>query len=463
LFQEVSDDELAVLKDDSVAELSDAIRRDEAPAFVRSLCAFLIGAAIRGNDPEHAPQPRDRKYAMVLHTDVAKTKHHAQTELVQLVMKLFLRSIESGDGWFQRIFLTEWTSLSKSYSCAGGIAEQKATHQHVARILRDEEYTIQAVNSDKNVDSLLDSETAELILRETCNIFVGGNILDRGITIPRLISFYYGRNPKVMQADTVLQHSRMYGARTPMDVAVTRFFTTRNVYNRLKMTHQSDTILREDFEREVRTGASNVVLLSKSPKADSDGSRFSFCSVSKIALSNVVTLREDSAITLDNFETRGGRQVERILRKIEGMIRSEWRDSDSSHFIEHDYAADIMSELSSVLHPCKGALVNWDVMNGLLDCCTKTEVNDRRVIKLLAITGRDLNRAASMGKSADSIMSRGLRNRIYGSHRNNPTLVLLQQQGSADQGWNDYPFWWPILISPTKCKSMMYTASLPIA
>jgi len=65
------------------------------------------------------------------------------------------------------------------------------------------------------------------------HIFVGGNILDRGITIPNLIAFYYGRNPRTMQADTVLQHSRMYGNRDRRDLAVTRFFTSRDVYDRL--------------------------------------------------------------------------------------------------------------------------------------------------------------------------------------------------------------------------------------
>jgi hypothetical protein len=56
--------------------------------------------------------------------------------------------------------------------------------------------------------ALLD-ERAELKLRTPFNIFVGGNILDGGITISNLIAFYYGRNPRTMQADTVLQHSRM--------------------------------------------------------------------------------------------------------------------------------------------------------------------------------------------------------------------------------------------------------------
>src|SRR4051812_18183998 len=60
-------------------------------------------------------------------------------------------------------------------------------------------------------------------------------IFDRGITIPNMIAFYYGRNPKTMQADTVLQHSRMYGARDRRDLAVTRFHKRDIVDNRASL------------------------------------------------------------------------------------------------------------------------------------------------------------------------------------------------------------------------------------
>ena len=63
-------------------------------------------------------------------------------------------------------------------------------------------------------------------MRTPYNIFIGGQILDRGITVPNLLGFCYGRSPKRMQQDTVLQHARMYGARPRPDLAVTRLYTT---------------------------------------------------------------------------------------------------------------------------------------------------------------------------------------------------------------------------------------------
>lgn len=44
-----------------------------------------------------------------------------------------------------------------------------------------------------------------------CNFIVGGNTLGRGVTFPRLQTIYYTRSTKKPQADTMWQHSRMFG------------------------------------------------------------------------------------------------------------------------------------------------------------------------------------------------------------------------------------------------------------
>lgn len=44
-----------------------------------------------------------------------------------------------------------------------------------------------------------------------CNFVVGGNTLGRGVTFPGLQTIYYTRTSKKLQADTMWQHSRMFG------------------------------------------------------------------------------------------------------------------------------------------------------------------------------------------------------------------------------------------------------------
>jgi hypothetical protein len=88
-------------------------------------------------------------------------------------------------------------------------------YNQVAAALRDalinEELMITKVNSDKDIEELLDD--GQLRLRTPLNLFIGGQILDRDITIKNLLGFYYGRIPGRYQQDTVLQHARMYRSR----------------------------------------------------------------------------------------------------------------------------------------------------------------------------------------------------------------------------------------------------------
>ena len=44
-----------------------------------------------------------------------------------------------------------------------------------------------------------------------CNFVIGGNTLGRGVTFPSLQTLYYTRTAKKPQADTMWQHSRMFG------------------------------------------------------------------------------------------------------------------------------------------------------------------------------------------------------------------------------------------------------------
>ena len=55
--------------------------------------------------------------------------------------------------------------------------------------LAEGQLMITKVNSDNDIKNLLDDE-GQLKLRTPLNVFIGGQILDRGITINNLIGFY---------------------------------------------------------------------------------------------------------------------------------------------------------------------------------------------------------------------------------------------------------------------------------
>ncbi len=71
-----------------------------------------------------------------------------------------------------------------------------------------------------------------------CNFVIGGNTLGRGVTFPGLQTIYYTRSSKKPQADTMWQHSRMFGydrdsglMRVYIDEALYKLFADINATN----------------------------------------------------------------------------------------------------------------------------------------------------------------------------------------------------------------------------------------
>jgi hypothetical protein len=97
----------------------------------------------------------------------------------------------------------------------------------------------------KLVNGLTDEDVA---VKSPYNLFVGGNKLGRGVTIKNLLVSYYGRNPKRPQADTVLQHARMYGYRRK-DIGLLRLFLPPELHVVFKAINKMEQGLRDLIAR----------------------------------------------------------------------------------------------------------------------------------------------------------------------------------------------------------------------
>lgn len=92
---------------------------------------------------------------------------------------------------------------------------------------------------------LVNGDTDEdVAVKSPYNLFVGGNKLGRGVTIKNLLVSYYGRHPKNPQADTVLQHARMYGYRRG-DIGLLRLFLPPQLHTVFRAINQMEHGLRE--------------------------------------------------------------------------------------------------------------------------------------------------------------------------------------------------------------------------
>lgn len=79
------------------------------------------------------------------------------------------------------------------------------------------------------------------------NIVIGGNTLGRGVTFPGLQTIYYTRTAKKPQADTMWQHSRMFGY--DRDEGLMRVFLDENLYKLFSDINATNNSIISQVER----------------------------------------------------------------------------------------------------------------------------------------------------------------------------------------------------------------------
>jgi hypothetical protein len=249
LIVEVSEQEQDALRRQDMRRIAEnnVLETPNTQGLRRAITTFVLAAIVRRWQQTEAGE-RPKKYAMVIHNDVQRSAHSWQDQVIDWIFEAIVDAAENDSNRLRPLFDEAYSDLESSVAAdKGRMPPRDDAFDTLIDALQSDDIVVEKVNSDTDVMNLLDSK-AELKLRTPYNIWVGGNILDRGITIPNMIAFYYGRNPKTMQADTVLQHSRMYGARDRRDLAVTRLYTSRSVYDKLYTINGFENALRTAFE-----------------------------------------------------------------------------------------------------------------------------------------------------------------------------------------------------------------------
>jgi hypothetical protein len=238
-----------------------------------------------------------------------------------------------------------------------------------------------------------------------------------------------------------LQHSRMYGNRDRRDLAVTRFYTSRAVYDRLYTINEFENTLRDAFE----SGAheKGVVFI----QTDSNN-RVRPCAPNKVLLSNVVAVRPAGLYLPTGFQTRTARELTVAERELNTLIPRTVRDKQQFVEIDRGTALHIIAIIEKTLEFSDNEF-EWDAMRGLLDYYSDVRDGGDGKVLMLAETGRRLSREKSGDKSGLSILGGGtIRSLVLDPIRSKPALILLQQEGTRDLGWSGHQFWWPILAAP---------------
>ena len=456
LYVPITESELNVLRkeDRRVFKLEDALISQKIYMLRSAIIRFIVGACIRKIQQKKQGE-REKKYSFVVHTERQKDSHAWQERVVRAIRDSLIRSVNTNADLLKKLIRDAYNDLSKSVGLLSkSVPDVSEVTDEVIRALKKDSLIIIVVNSDKEAAQLLDDK-GQLKLTTPINIFIGGQILDRGITIDNLIGFYYGRRPKKYQQDTVLQHSRMFGSRTEEDLSVTRFYTALPIYNAMNRINEFDCALRDEFEK--LGHEAGVVFIYKDPN-----NRIIPCSPNKIKLSATTTLRPHKRMLPYGFQTKPKNRATEILKTIDELIDDlqEHRKLVEPFKIDLQSAKLIVDRIHRMFVYDPGYEWDFEAFKACMEFLSRDNSisSEKGKVWCLVRYDRNASRIKQDGSFFDSPDTSTTEGAIARSTAINiPMLMLFRQNGRKSDRWNGLSFWWPVLVAPHNTRTTVFT------
>lgn len=452
LFHAIDEGELQIIKN------SDRRRFKEEEVLISpkieglrtSIMNFIVGGCIRVIQNGGQVRGKKNKFSFIIHTEIGKASHKRQEDIISELIERLEIEAENDREILDKYIETSYNDLAKSVEGYGyEVPKIEEVMSYAKRAIKEQWLNKVIVNSENDINALLDDD-GQLRLRTPLNIFIGGQILDRGITIANLIGFYYGRSPQKMQQDTVLQHSRMYGYRSKEDLSVTRFYTTKDLYNRMSKINDFDSKLREDFEQ--GNFSKGVIFISK----DENG-RVIPCSPSKISISNTQVLRPGKTTTPVGFQTGYKTYIKNAIKDIDEILMANNNGEIDGNFkISKEEAVRIIKLIYSTLEIENHNTIDENAFVSLINYLSTKEVNvyarsNRNITRL-----RETSRYYSdMPYNRDNDLRQAKEMAVI-----EPTIMLMKQNGHEERGWRGAEFYWPVLVTQGNVGTAVYTSEL---
>ena len=454
--------------------LDSSVHSDNLDELNFAVVMYIFAAAVRSIQVRK--KSNDKYYSSCLiHCEIAQQNHDWQEEIIiKIIEEIRHAFIHKGNTDLHILDLEndayESLRLSNELGNKQGLIHEAfpsyaEIEAEVKRILERNDYVINVVNSEEpgKVATML-NEKGQLRLEQSLNIFIGGSILDRGITIDNMLCFFYGRDPKKYQMDTVLQHARMYGARDKEDMACTRFFTTPDIYDVLVKMNEFDEYLYDYLKAHrgsVRTDEFTSIVIGYDK-------RISPSAQNKYTPANTKVLKPCQRAYPVGFQTKEPAENSPIVgvidQKLIDLQKKNKPDENGFFLASYSDAVELINLVRSQYVYCESynnVGLEWDV-NDMITPLDHLTFNTDGMILMAVRTDRNVGRERENiydkhGRFIDA--PEGGSEIIVDKEAavDRPVLVLLRQNGSYEQGWRNTPFYWPVLTMPQNMQSGIFT------
>lgn len=433
------------IEDKRIFRIEEILSNEEKlPVFKKGIINFFVGVLVLKYKEE-----KNMHYAYVVHTATQKDNHFS----LQNIAEVFLEQIKNRDKVqetiIEKMLLQSYEDIKKSVIAYGKyMPPYEYIKEQFYMVIDKRYYSIDTVNNDNDVEALL-NEDGELKLTTPFSIFVGGQMLDRGVTIPNMIGFYYGRNPKTMQQDTVLQHSRMFGYRKNL-LPVTRFYTTERIHSNMEKITEIDIALREDIENKKQ--GNGVYFITQKDQ------NIRPCSPDKIRVSDIVLLQGYKRLLPVGFSPVCKTVYDKINKNIEKLLNEGKNIDEHSYLFKTKQIEELIEEVYKTFKQDKETyrFITSDEMLTSLKYFSKRDKVYCLVYKNVNV-GKYKNKEFKLQDSPDTGQTHLKRAKELAVE--DPCLMLFQEKGMSD-GWNGRAFWWPVLVAPKNVPKTIYASKI---
>ena len=340
-----------------------------------------------------------------LHPSYKIQDHQAFSKKIQAFLNDLVQAVNNGEdlaGSFKESYL----DLQKTKP---DIHHFDEIYEKLTALLENKKIATLVVNSQTEAD---------FNLEKGFNIIIGGNVIGRGLTIPKLQTVYYSRTAKKPNADTFWQHSRIFGY--DRDKSLLRLYIPSDVYHFFVQLNQANNLIIE----QAKNSDGNIqIIYPKSINPTRKNVLKSDSINQMVGGVNYFPLHpnENNLLTINNL----------LPSVLTNKVQSDLYKIDIEElFLILDKLGDYLPD-------------DWDKKKFIGGIEALKTQRPTFKIYVLVKTGRNLSRATGTMLSEED-------RKLGEKYPNDLFLTLYQVVGNKDKGWQGKDFWLPNIKLPHK-------------
>lgn len=427
---------------------------------VMAVLQYLISTAVRSIQEKNIPYSSAAVFHIAFQTETHGKLGKNINNIIE-GLKDYVKAGKNSNPYLEDLFDTIYSDLKESNrkgknsgEISIDIPSDEVVFSKLSEILINEDYAVTQVNKN-NKEAF---ENGYLKFEKTCNIFIGGKLLDRGITIPHLLTFFYGRLSQGQ--DTTMQHIRLFGNRSNEDMAVTRWYATEINRARIERMFEIDESIREQIKAYGGDTQLNVTFHGEEED-------FQPTAKNKLAASQMDVVKPLKRFLPVGMWIVNNEKTKEKIQKIDAYIRFIGASRDEKGFFECDFeiAKSILNQIQETYKydsRWNNQTFEKDIywMINVLEYCTN---HSKGKVLMRYVTDREMNRLRQNGSFQDS--PDGEKDRLLAKERaiDKPVVSIFKQKGNItlhngkNVGWDGCSFFWPVLVVQKNITPAIFT------